>query len=149
MSTKGVFPNHNTHIYFELARLKFYPFPHPHSWQNSIRHALSFNDCFTRVPRPSGETGKGSYWTLHSGALGMFENGSSIRRNRKFVDESRVRRTYTARVLRSPTGAKLLAPPLSEGTAGNGLAALLNVGLAEPIDASEQTFSSKTCVNNP
>ncbi|VDM16419.1 unnamed protein product [Hydatigera taeniaeformis] len=60
-------------------------------WQNSVRHALSFNDCFTKVPRPPGETGKGAYWTLHEGATGMFENGSSIRRCRKFVDEQRVR----------------------------------------------------------
>ncbi|EUB56473.1 Defective pharyngeal development protein [Echinococcus granulosus] len=61
------------------------------TWQNSVRHALSFNDCFTKVPRPPGETGKGAYWTLHEGATGMFENGSSIRRCRKFVDEQRVR----------------------------------------------------------
>ncbi|KAL3312809.1 Hepatocyte nuclear factor 3-beta [Cichlidogyrus casuarinus] len=58
-------------------------------WQNSIRHALSFNDCFVKVPRPSGEAGKGSYWTVHPEALDMFESGSSMRRNRKFVDERR------------------------------------------------------------
>ena len=66
-------------------------FIHYNRWQNSVRHALSFNDCFTKVPRPPGETGKGAYWTLHEGAVGMFENGSSIRRCRKFVDEQRVR----------------------------------------------------------
>ncbi|KAF7257729.1 hypothetical protein EG68_04723 [Paragonimus skrjabini miyazakii] len=60
-------------------------------WQNSIRHALSFNDCFIKVPRPTGEAGKGSYWTVHPLAVDMFENGSSMRRNRKFVDGSRVR----------------------------------------------------------
>ncbi|KAA3678168.1 uncharacterized protein DEA37_0014532 [Paragonimus westermani] len=60
-------------------------------WQNSIRHALSFNDCFIKVPRPTGEAGKGSYWTVHPRAVDMFENGSSMRRNRKFVDGSRVR----------------------------------------------------------
>ncbi|VDP85181.1 unnamed protein product [Echinostoma caproni] len=60
-------------------------------WQNSVRHALSFNDCFIKIPRPSGEAGKGCYWTVHPRAVDMFENGSSMRRNRKFVDESRVR----------------------------------------------------------
>ncbi|VDP83241.1 unnamed protein product [Schistosoma mattheei] len=58
-------------------------------WQNSIRHALSFNDCFIKVPRPSGEAGKGSYWTVHPLAIDMFDNGSSMRRNRKFIDENR------------------------------------------------------------
>ncbi|TPP64721.1 Hepatocyte nuclear factor 3-beta [Fasciola gigantica] len=60
-------------------------------WQNSVRHALSFNDCFVKIPRPSGEAGKGCYWTVHPRAVDMFENGSSMRRNRKFVDESRIR----------------------------------------------------------
>ncbi|VDQ14818.1 unnamed protein product [Trichobilharzia regenti] len=60
-------------------------------WQNSIRHALSFNDCFIKVPRPTGESGKGSYWTIHPKAIDMFNNGSSMRRNRKFIDENRYR----------------------------------------------------------
>ncbi|CAH8479490.1 unnamed protein product [Heterobilharzia americana] len=60
-------------------------------WQNSIRHALSFNDCFIKVPRPTGEAGKGSYWTVHPQAVDMFDNGSSMRRNRKFIDENRYR----------------------------------------------------------
>ncbi|VEL36431.1 unnamed protein product [Protopolystoma xenopodis] len=67
------------------------PFTIRVGWQNSIRHALSFNDCFVKVPRPSGEAGKGAYWTLHPHAIDMFQNGSSMRRNRKFIDEARHR----------------------------------------------------------
>ncbi|BHF71395.1 hypothetical protein SprV_0401445300 [Sparganum proliferum] len=124
------------------------PIPRPYSWQNSIRHALSFNDCFTRVPRPSGETGKGSYWTLHSGALSMFENGSSIRRNRKFVDETRVRRTCGAGVVRSSAGGKF-ATPVAEGTAFNELAAISKVGLEDSTEASGHTFSRTKADSSP
>ncbi|KAK6103703.1 Fork head domain family protein [Brugia pahangi] len=68
---------------FIINRFQYYREKFP-AWQNSIRHNLSLNDCFVKIPREPGNPGKGNYWALDPKAEDMFDNGSFLRRRKRF-----------------------------------------------------------------
>ncbi|NWI46664.1 FOXA2 factor, partial [Picathartes gymnocephalus] len=89
-------------------------------WQNSIRHSLSFNDCFLKVPRSPDKPGKGSFWTLHPDSGNMFENGCYLRRQKRFKCEKQLAAKDGAGAGGKKGPSQAAGQPLGEGSSSGG-----------------------------
>lgn len=92
---------------FIMTRFQYYREKFP-AWQNSIRHNLSLNDCFIKIPREPGNPGKGNYWTLDPLAEDMFDNGSFLRRRKRY------KRPSPNMMLRDHSASAMVASFLSQ-----------------------------------
>lgn len=74
---------------FILTTFPYYRSLEASGWQNSIRHNLSLNKAFMRVPRAEDEPGKGAFWVIDPSQAHLFEDGIYKGRSRAAAARAR------------------------------------------------------------
>ena len=120
-------------------------------WHGSIRHNLTINDCFVKLPRRLGV--KSCLWTIDPAFKDMFDNGSLRRRRYRFKEgtdnwRKSKRNTVAKKTSRKQSSGKAhgVAPKYSDPSATCYQQPLALALPASPLLCRESIYNADTTV---
>ncbi|KAF9938644.1 Pre-rRNA-processing protein fhl1 [Mortierella alpina] len=131
LTLNGIYQHITQHYpYYQMAQ---------NGWQNSIRHNLSLNKAFVKVPRSDNEPGKGAFWTIDQSCEGQFANGVYKRNRRAMSSKPAGDRSE------SPFDQDKPRKRLNTGTDSSGQATLsstITPGVGQALQSTSQPAAS-------
>ena len=129
---------------FITARFPFYQ--EKKNWQGNIRHNLTLNDCFVKMPRRAGD--KGHPWAINPNFEDMYDGGSLLRRRYRYKEGSeKWKKSHTKAAQRLAMGSPKKRGRKAKDVPKNALVIPQPDGTSKPVVMNERVSQPEQSTN--
>ena len=111
------------------------------NWEGNIRHNLTLNDCFVKMPRRAGD--KGHPWAINPTFEDMYDGGSLLRRRYRFKEGSEKWKKSQKAAQRLAMGSPKKRARKAKDIPKNALVVTQPDGTSKPVVMNERAMQSE------